>query len=330
MSFFHAGIGSYWRPHEYEALKRYFGEEVKDLSADYFFWRHNTEAVNEVGVDRSKSLEQQYLLNGGKNIVNPMDSFKYTNSKEHCFEIWQKNKITIPKTFTFESREDFEKKNFLQYPFLIRLNDGTNGRYTYLIEDKSSLEENFSKLLADYSQKRSHSTKMLAVEFIDTTIEEGYKISYRVHVAGNRVVSGYARVSETWWAFTPAFKNKMKKVFVEQQNRVHRLILENQDEIVKSVQCLGLHHVGVDIIPSTNNRLYFLEVQPFYFCGRPPGHPNPTNPPFYNPTKPKELLDWLINNKELKKELPYYYENWLDKENHFDLCYSSLWDYFND
>ena len=54
-------------------------------------------------------------------------------------------------------------------------------------------------------------------------------------------------------------------------------------------------------------------------------HPNPTSPPYWNPYKPQILVDWLINEqKNLQDEIPLYYQNWLDKDNHFDLCYKSL------
>ena len=108
--------------------------------------------------------------------------------------------------------------------------------------------------------------------------------------------------------------------------RVAKLIKDNHDEIVRSVHTLGLHHVGIDVIADKNDKIYFLEVQPFYFCGNTAR----TTPPFWNPYKPKELVDWLVNDKKnLYKEIPLYYDNWLNKENHFDMCYRSLKEYFD-
>ena len=99
------------------------------------------------------------------------------------------------------------------------------------------------------------------------------------------------------------------------------MISNNYDELVRSVNVLGLHHVGIDAIADKDDNLYFLEVQPFYFCG----NTNRTSPPFWNPYKPPELVKWLVDDKEyLSQEMPMYYSNWLNKRNHFNLCYKSL------
>ena len=59
MSFIALGIGSYWRPHEHDAIKKYFGEQTTNPRADFLFWRHNTEAVSQQGFYQSTALEQQ-------------------------------------------------------------------------------------------------------------------------------------------------------------------------------------------------------------------------------------------------------------------------------
>jgi len=325
MSFTHSGIGSYWRPYELEAAKKHLGEETVFSDAEYFVWRHNTECVSPSVFSQSQQIEEQYklIVPNGK-IINPMSSYKYTNNKDACFDVWKENKISIPRFFTYKNREEFEKKKF-DYPFLIRLNDGVTGEDTYLIENKEQLEECFPKVEQAYKLKNRINTEKICVEFIDTSIDGGYKTSYRIIVAGNQVIVGYARVSDDWLAITKQFTNEKKPYFVEQNKRLNKIIKDNHDEIVRSVRVLGLHHVGIDAITDKNNKLYFLELQPFYFSGRPYNHPNPTSPPYWNPYKPQELVDWLTKEKNnLSHEIPLYYENWLNKQNHFDLCYKSL------
>ena len=325
MSFIALGIGSYWRPHEHDAIKKYFGEQTTNPRADFLFWRHNTEAVSQHGFYQSTGLEQQYKSNGGKRIINPMTSYKYTNNKDDCFDAWQKEKISSPKSFVYETREELESKK-MDYPFLIRLNDGVTGEDTYLVNSDKELDEAYEKVEQAYRFKKRINTKRICVEFIDTSIERGYKTSFRITVAGDKVVSGYGRVSDDWLAITKQFTEDKKDVFVEQNVRVAKLIKDNHDEIVRSVHALGLHHVGIDVIADKNDKIYFLEVQPFYFCGNTAR----TTPPFWNPYKPKELVDWLVNDKKnLYKEIPLYYDNWLNKENHFDMCYRSLKEYFD-
>ena len=83
----------------------------------------------------------------------------------------------------------------------------------------------------------------------------------------------------------------------------------------------GHHHVGLDVIPDQEGNIYILEIQPFYFCG----NTNRTTPPYWNPYKPPELVNWLVSEEEyLKKQIPTYYERWLNKEQHFDACYRAI------
>ena len=224
-------------------------------------------------------------------------------------------------------KKDFYNKLNIDVPFLLRLNDRATGECTYLVETSTDIESNLDKLINDYNSKKNHSTKMICVEFIDTKINNK-NISFRIHVAGSEVVSGYARLSDDWLAISAKFTPDVKEQFVEQNKRVKKLIENNHDEIVRSVNILGLHHQGIDMIADPDDKIYFLEVQPFYFSGRPPGAPNPTSPPFWNPYKPQELVDWLVNERDnLYKEIPYYFDNWLNKENHFDNCYRALKNY---
>jgi len=95
-------------------------------------------------------------------------------------------------------------------------------------------------------------------------------------------------------------------------------------EIVEAVHSLELNHQGVDAIYDfDNDKLCFLEVQPTYASGYPNGMGS-YRPPFYNPYD-KTLVNYLVENEaELIKLFPRYYNNWLDKNNHFNLVYKNL------
>ena len=314
---------AYWRPYEKQACEKYFDETYHADMSDVLIWRHNTENVTAQELKYCTDIEQSF--NGI--VINPMSSFNYTRDKQACFDTWSKNNISIPTSFEFTDKKDFYNKLNIDVPFLLRLNDRATGECTYLVETSTDIESNLDKLINDYNSKKNHSTKMICVEFIDTKINNK-NISFRIHVAGNKVISGYARLSNDWLALSPKFTIDMKVDFIEQQKRLYNIINNNREQIINAVHVLGLHHQGVDVIAGPDDKIYFLEVQPFYFSGRPKGVPNPTNPPFFNPTKPPELIDWLITDKDnLSKEVPFYFENWLNKENHFDLCYRELREY---
>jgi len=321
MSYYNVDFASYWRPFEEEAIKKYFGQKSSISESEFLFWRLNTESVTEKALSDFYKFEKIYKLkNPNSKIINPMSSFLYTNNKDECFEKWKLAGVNCPEFFTFDSREDFESKKF-EYPFLIRLNDGVTGEDTYLIESDEDLENNIDKLFETYRRKKRINTKLICVKFIDTKIDSGYNVSFRVAVAGNSVVSAYARLSDDWLAISSKFTSKKRQSFVEQNKKIEQLIKKKEKQIVNSVSCLGLHHQGVDMILDQEDNIYFLEVQPFYFSG----DTRRTSPPFWNPYKPKELVDWLVADAAtLQLEMPMYYNNWLDKKNHFDICYKNL------
>ena len=111
-----------------------------------------------------------------------------------------------------------------------------------------------------------------------------------------------------------------------QQSKLHD---EYEKEICKAVHVLDCNHQGVDIIiDNDTNELCFLEIQPTYSSGYPNGM-GAYRPPYYNPYD-QFLVNFLQQNEqELSKTLPRYYNNWLDKRNHFDLVYKSIKEHTN-
>lgn len=336
MSFYAPNIGAYWRPHEEDAIKKYFGEEavfdgsVTPKTEDCMFWRLNTEGLNNQSYQWCMKYEDGFrravsLKGEPPKVINPMSSFLSTYNKDACFKIWEEAGIASPKCQVYTYKEDIT----LEFPYLVRLNNFATGEHTFLVKNEEELSEADKRLAATWTAM-GHTKikcKKIAVEFIDTTLPDmPYTSSFRITVAGEKVVSGYARLSDDWLAITANFTEEHKKHFIAQNKRVQKLIKDNYSEIIRAVRCLGLHHVGIDAVADKDDNLYFLEVQPFYFAG----DPNRTPPPFYNPYKPPLLVDWLINEKEdLYKEIPLYYDMWLDKEAHFDSCYKALAEYFD-
>ena len=93
----------------------------------------------------------------------------------------------------------------------------------------------------------------------------------------------------------------------------------HEKEIVNAVKSTNNHIVGLDIIRPPSGEIYFIEIQPGYMTGYAD-----SPPPFYNPSKP-DMVQYLIKNrKDLERRLPLYYNNWLDKQNHFDKAFEEL------
>jgi len=316
MSFSTIGNNPYWRPGELQACVKNFGENILS-GGDVLIIRNNTE-----GITLSQSLQylsEEKRMHPRSFVVNSMDGFPYTACKLECFGNWKSNSIPHPKFVEFASREQIEESG-LEFPYLIRLNNLATGEGTYLIESDADLELCLPKLISDRMSRGGYTPRMFAVQFVDTR-REGRHISYRIAVAGDKVVSAYARIGDSWLAITAKFKESHKSIWLQENKRIQRIVKDNNDEICRAVSSLGLDHQGVDLILDSEENLYFIEVQPFYFCG----DTNRTTPPFWNPYKPKELVDWLVNEKnDLYREIPEYYDNWLDKEAHFNIAYEAL------
>ena len=240
--------------------------------------------------------------------------------------------MSCPDFFVFDTCQEFKQgleDSDFTYPVLIRVNDSVAGNHTKLIKCEKDFEQNKLEILKYKSHSSGIDTKLMCVEFLDTVDDDlDVNVSFRIHATSKDVISGYARVvpSKDWLAITAGkfdIKNIEKWIYY---NRVcEKICKDHKEEICKSVSSLSLNMQGVDVvIDQKRQKISFLEVQPTYASGYPMIGYCGYHPPFYNPSEPS-LVNFLLQNKTiLEKEIPMYYNNWLDKKNHFDLMYKSL------
>ena len=198
-----------------------------------------------------------------------------------------------------------------------------SGKGSFLAKNKIESEQYFNQIEDIYKTHYSKysTTNKICVDYIDTKTPENYNLSYRIIVAGNKIITGYARLSQfnDWVAITGKFKPEMAEDFVKYQKRCEEICKTYEHEIINSVHSLGLDLQGVDVIEDNQGNIYILEVQPGFSCGYPEW-----GGPFYNPRYP-ELVKFLTNNEDrLKKEIPFYYNNWLDKNVLFNKVFTNL------
>jgi len=343
-----------WRIFEKENLEKYFGS-VLDVDGEdgrsvleaynqyknsikYIRWYPDPELIT--------NKEFNGLVNQSKEIgplpfiTNSAAGFKYVQNKEEAFKKWKENGVNCPEFFTYLNRDDFYKefeKSKINYPFLVRLNNSVSGKFTYLIRSENELDNALYKIDRDfttYTLSNSRiDTKKICVQLINSVDKERkVNSSFRIHVSGNEVISGYGRVVDQndWLAITAGkFKSENIDNFVYYNTFCEKIMTEYKQELVKAVQVLDLNHQGVDVIYDFDNKtLCFLEVQPTYSSGYPNGMGS-YRPPYYNPYD-STLVNFLQQNEaELSKLFPRYYSNWLDKNNHFNLVYKNLKSYLD-
>lgn len=338
-----------WRIFEKESMSKHFGsvldvngedgvsvlnafEKYKD-TVKYIRWYPDPELITEK--EYQGMLYQNEKIGNLPYITNSAPGFKYVQSKEETFKRWKEAGVYCPDFFYFDNSKDFftkQEENKIEYPFLIRLNNSVSGKHTYLIREEKQLKEALSKLDNDFTSYTSSNTrigtKRICVKLINSVDKErNVNSSFRIHVAGNKVISGYGRVvdADDWLAITAGkFKKEHIDNFVYYNTFCEELMTKFSKELIEAVQALDLNHQGVDVIYDfDNDKLCFLEVQPTYASGYPNGMGS-YRPPYYNPYD-STLVNFLQENEqELVKLFPRYYNNWLDKKNHFDLVYKTL------
>ncbi len=344
-----------WRVYERESMEKYFGpvidvngedghsvldayEKYKD-SIEFIRWYPDPELLTKQEYDGMVS--QNNVIGKLPYITNSVEGFRFVQNKEETFQRWKENNIHCPDFFTFDDSKDFYAQqdiHKIEYPFLLRLNNSVAGKHTYLIKNESNLASSLEQLDKDFISYTSTNsrigTKKMCVKLINC-VDTNRKVnsSFRIHVAGDKVISGYGRVvdQDDWLAITAGkFNSKHIDNFIYYNRFCEKIMTECSDELVRAVQVLDLNHQGVDVIYDFDKEtICFLEVQPTYASGYPQVGWCGYVPPFYNPSDPTLVNFLLENKKELSPLLPKYYNNWLDKENHFDLVYKTLKDYIN-
>lgn len=331
--------GVRWRVFEIQCCEKHFGmigdtnpkqveiEDVKKCGSQYMIWKIHTEGTDVFTWNRCCIIANN--LPNIKHINDPRH-WLACHAKERAFEIWQAKGVPCPDWFEFSDEKSFFANCNLKYPMLLRLNNSTSGWFSYLCNNEVEAKQAIPNLITNrgYRHDNIQSTGVdrtfIAVQFIHTTRPEKINMSFRIIVAGNRVITGYARLGPAtdWIAITNRFETWMEEPFIKYQKVCQKFCEENEALIVKSVRCLGLNFHGVDVILDQQDRPYFLEVQPGFSVGYP--NVKAWRPPFYNPSKPEALVKFLLNNRSrIEQETPMY-AKWLDKYRMFDEAYAAL------
>jgi len=332
--------GVRWRIYELEQCQRHLGltrdippEGITRLNvsrpdARIIFWKLHTESTTpaqlQVCTRAADRLPQVRHINDPRGWLA-------CHAKEVAFAIWQRHDIPCPQWFEFRDERSFKANQSFDFPMLIRVNNSTGGRFSWLVR---SFDEVRGRLPALRQGMAYHhdgfpsigvGRKIIAVQYIPTERPEGVNLSFRIIVAGNRVVTGYARVgpARDWIAITNRFEPWMEEPFIAYQRLCQQFCEQNEQLVVKAVKVLGLNFQGVDVILDRQNRPYFLEVQPGFSVGY--ADRKAWHPPFYNPTRPASLVKFLIANRDrIKAEAPLYHDYWLDKHAMFDRAFRAL------
>jgi len=332
--------GVRWRVFELECCQKYFGlerdttpekvsaQDIINCGSEFVFWKLHTESTDPNQLAKCQNVASS--LPTVKHINDPRH-WLACHAKEKAFQIWKNRGIPCPQWFEFSDKASFLANQWFDYPMIVRLNNSTSGWFSYLCNDDQQAMQAIQELQSkgmSYNHDGIPNTgvgrKMIAVKYIKTTRPENVNMSFRIIVAGNRVVTGYARLgpASDWIAITNRFEKWMEEPFLKYQKLCQKFCEENESLIVKSVSSLGLNFQGVDVILDQQDNPWFIEVQPGFSVGY--ADLKSWLPPYYNPSKPRELVDFLLRNTDrIKSECPLY-ARWLDKYSMFDTAFAAL------
>ena len=286
------------------------GEALR--SCEYAYWRLESERLSTAEFAEAVAVQQAHP--DVRHINSPM-SHPFVHAKDLAFEIWEEYGLPVPPWAVFHNREELrEAISEIGFPLLLRINNHNTGKFSWLCHGGADVDSCWEPLRREYEHKRNltNMTEMIAVGFINTE-RMGQNVSYRIIVAGEKVICGYARTSppSDWVAITGKFSVAESDVWVKMQERCAEFCEKNHDMLVNAVKAHMGHLLGVDVIESSEGEPYLIETQNHFSCGY---HDDPDyRPPFHNPNKP-ELVNFLLANEdELKKRIPFYWK-WLDKK----------------
>ena len=329
------GNGVRWRVFEHEMLNKHFGPVIetktenayevfkrceKDINA--IFWKPETEEMMEK--NHLDMINQYIKIPSAIFKINDPFCFVPAICKNIAFNIWKKNNISCPEWASVKDIDFVLNSKIMpiDFPLLVRLNNKTGGKESILT---NNIDETKKACLDLNNHIKSDSlyTRILLIKFYETCNDNFFvRSSYRIIVAGNKIITAYARLCRPpeWIAITSGgkFDIGMWGAFKYYQKHCEKICRNHEKEIVRAVKVLGLNFQGIDVI-EVDGKLIFLEVQPGFSAG----YSDPVSgfrPPYYNPSYPP-----LVNLiKEYKNELPDMYRLWLDKERMFDECFKTL------
>ena len=336
-----------WRPEERPSMERHFGpiveigpdinwlDAVNKYKPDTLFWRLDGEKTPRWFWEQAMLVSTLLTDNKFYRQINNPHGWINVHCKDEAFRQWTDHGFSCPDWFSFDTREDFyRKRNGMKTSFLLRINDGNTGEGSYLVNTEDELEKALDESFAvDLTAKYGPGVNRTRVvsKFYDH-VKYGYRYSIRVVVCGDKVIVGYARLSnpDDWVAIEEKFTESMAPAWIKLQKEAEKFCKKHEAELVGAVHALGLNWQGMDLVMDDDGQHYSLEVQPDYLCGTPLSsdglpwyYPGPTNCP--------GLFQWLVDNRTfVEKKLPYFYHNWLDKANMFDLCHKEMKRYLSD
>ncbi|MDD2397116.1 MAG: RimK family alpha-L-glutamate ligase [Tissierellia bacterium] len=166
------------------------------------------------------------LENLGIRVINSTLSMFNSRSKAVTAQLLVKNNVSTPKfLFTKEKNYEFIHNYFYNRKFVMKENEGSQGKGVYLIEDEEEYNNVYYKINDEY--------------FCQEFIEFSYGMDIRVYVLGDKVLGCVKRISDSSFKSNYSLGGRVEK---------YELTDSIKEISLSAAKAIGLEFCGIDLL----------------------------------------------------------------------------------
>ena len=166
------------------------------------------------------------LENLGIRVINSTLSMFNSRNKAVTAQLLVKNNISTPKfLFTKEKNFRFIHNYFDKRKFVMKENEGSQGKGVYLIENEDDYNNVYQKINDEY--------------FCQEFIESSYGMDIRVYVLGDRVLGCVKRISDSGFKSNYSLGGRVEK---------YELTDSIKEISLSAAKAIGLDFCGIDLL----------------------------------------------------------------------------------
>ena len=262
------------RRHESEAAVLTGGlRQTFNISeADVIFCRNIPERTTDQDVERIESRIATYR--DSRLIVNDIKSFYASDLKDESYTLWKKAGLLVPNHIVLSdpklarSQLDAFKKSYAR--IILRTNNESGGDGLVILEPNAdeklitaTLENLFARV--ESARKNRKHSRVMAVEFIETTTRSGFSEAYRAHVVLDRVLSFYGVGAQKPEIHYRDASPDDYDYFVDLNLKLHAFMDDPlfRKQIIDGVSILGNNLGAIDFLIKDGQPV-FLELNPLW------------------------------------------------------------------
>ena len=262
------------RRHESEAAVLTGGlrQTFKISEADVIFCRNIPERTSDKDVERIESRIAPYR--DSHLIVNDIKSFYSSDLKDESYTLWKGAGHLVPDHIILTDRKlarskvDLFKERYAR--IILRTNNESGGDGLVIIEpdeDEKLITDTLEKLFdrVESAKKDRKHSRVMAVEFIETTTRPGFSEVYRAHVVFDRVLSFYGVGAQKREIHYRDASPDEYGYFIELNLKLHALMDDPlfRKQIIDGVRILGNNLGAIDFLVKDGQPV-FLELNPLW------------------------------------------------------------------